>query len=297
SVLFDDLVGIADPEVEPPKIDPDARRRRLTALVNAASLARQAPAVYVVEDVHWIDEVSESMVADFVAVIPQTPSLVLISYRPEYRGALSRVPGAQSIALAPLSDSETAALVTELLGSDSSVGGLAATIVERAAGNPFFVEEIERELAERGVLRGNRSAYVSTVGAAEVSVPATVQATIAARIDRLDPAAKRTLSAAAVIGSRFGADLLTAVGIDPVLDELIEAELIDQVAFTPREEYAFHHPLIRSVAYESQLKSERAQLHRRLADAIEAREPQSADANAALIAEHLEATGDLHAAR
>src|SRR5271166_5994694 len=105
---------------------------------------------------------SESLLADFVAVIPQTHSLVLISYRPQYRGALSRVPGAQSIALAPLSDSETAALVTELLGSDSSVGGLATMIVERAAGNPFFVEEMVRELAERGVLRGNRSAYVST---------------------------------------------------------------------------------------------------------------------------------------
>ena len=115
-LLFDDLLGIADPEVELPKIDPDARRRRLTALVNAASLARQAPAVYVVEDLHWIDEVSESMLADFVAVIPQTRSLVLFSYRPEYRGALSRIPDAQSIALAPLSDSETAALVTELLG-------------------------------------------------------------------------------------------------------------------------------------------------------------------------------------
>ena len=90
------LLGIADPEVGLPKIDPDARRRRLTALVNAASLARKAPAVYVIEDAHWIDEVSESMVADFLAVIPQTPSLVLVTYRPEYRGALSRVPGAQT---------------------------------------------------------------------------------------------------------------------------------------------------------------------------------------------------------
>jgi class 3 adenylate cyclase len=295
-VLFDDLLGIADPEVELPKIDPDARRRRLTALVNAASLARQAPAVYVVEDVHWIDEVSESMVADFVAVIPQTHSLVLISYRPEYRGALSRVPGAQSIALAPLSDSETAALVTELLGSDSSVGGLAAMIVERAAGNPFFVEEIVRELAERGVLRGNRSAYVSTIGAAEVSVPATVQATIAARIDRLDPAAKRTLSAAAVIGSRFDPGLLETLGIEPVLEDLVGGELIDQITFTGQPVYVFHHPLIRTVAYESQLKSDRAELHRRLAAAIEARSPASADENAALIAEHLEAAGELHAA-
>src|SRR5271163_3779495 len=139
-LLLEDLLGIADPEVALAKVDPDARRRRLTALVNAASLARQAPAVYVVEDAHWIDEVSESMLADFVAVAPQTHSLVLISYRPEYRGALSRVPGAQSIALAPLSDSETAALVAGLLGPDPSVGGLASMIAERAAGNPFFAE-------------------------------------------------------------------------------------------------------------------------------------------------------------
>ena len=295
-VLFDDLLGIADPEVELPKIDPDARRRRLTALVNAASLARQAPAVYVVEDVHWIDEVSESMLADFVAVIPQTPSLVLVTYRPEYRGALSRVPGAQSVALAPLSDSETAALVTELLGPDPSVGGLATKIVERAAGNPFFAEEMVRELAERGVLRGNRSAYVSTVGAGEVSVPATVQATIAARIDRLDPVAKRTLSAAAVIGARFDPGLLETLGIDPIVEDLVAAELVDQVTFTGGPEYVFHHPLIRTVAYESQLKSDRAELHRRLAAVIEARSPASADENAALIAEHLEAAGDVHAA-
>ncbi len=216
-LLFDDLLGIADPEVELPKIDPDARRRRLTALVNAASLARQVPAVYVIEDAHWIDEVSESMLAEFLTVIPQTPSLVLVTYRPEYRGALSRVAGAQTIALAPLSDSETAALVSELLGPDPSVGGVATMIAEKAAGNPFFAEEIVRDLAERGVLRGNRSAYESTADAAEVSVPATLQATIAARIDRLDPAAKRTLSAAAVIGSRFSRDLLETLGIDPVL--------------------------------------------------------------------------------
>jgi AAA ATPase domain len=108
-LLLDDLLGIADPEVELPKIDPDARRRRLTALVNAASLARTEPAVFVIEDVHWIDEVSESLLAEFLMVIPQTPSLVLATFRPEYRGALSRVAGAKTIALAPLSDPETAA--------------------------------------------------------------------------------------------------------------------------------------------------------------------------------------------
>ena len=154
-VLFDDLLGIADPEISLPRIDPDARRRRLTALVNAASLARDTPAVYVVEDAHWIDEVSESMLADFFTVIPQTPSLVLITYRPEYEGALTRMHGAQTIALAPLSDSESSALVAELLGSDSSVGELGEAIVARAAGNPFFAQEMIRDLAERGVLAGN----------------------------------------------------------------------------------------------------------------------------------------------
>jgi class 3 adenylate cyclase len=293
--LFDDLLGIADPDVALPTIDPDARRRRLTALVNAASLSRQVPAVYVIEDAHWIDEVSESMLTEFLTVIPQTPSLVLVTYRPEYRGALSRVPGAQTIALAPLSDSETAALVSELLGHHPSLGVLGQQIAERAAGNPFFAEEIVRDLAERRVLRGNRNAYESTTDVGEVSVPATLQATIAARIDRLDPAAKRTLSAASVIGSRFSRELLEALGIDPVLQDLVGGEFIDQIR-TGQPEYVFHHPLVRTVAYESQLKSDRAELHRRVAAAIESRDPTAAEENAALMAEHLEAAGDLHAA-
>jgi predicted ATPase len=107
----------------------------------------------------------------------RTPSLVLVTYRPEYRGALSRVIGAQTIALAPLSDPETAALVAELLRPDPSVGALGQKIADRAAGNPFFAEEMVRELGERGVLRGNRGAYASTADVGDVGVPATLQAT------------------------------------------------------------------------------------------------------------------------
>ena len=127
-------------------------------------------------------------------------------------------------------------------------------------------------------------------------MPATVQAAIAARIDRLQAPAKRTLNAASVIGARFGTELLAALGIDAVFDELLSAELIDQVRFTPSAEYAFHHALIRAVAYESQLKSDRAQVHRRLAAAIQESEPGSVEENAALIAEHLQAAGELNAA-
>ena len=295
-LLLNDLLGIRDPNMSLPNIDPDARRRRLTALINSVSLARTDPVVYVIEDVHWIDEVSESMFADFLTVIPQTHSVVLITYRPEYEGALTRMHGAQTISLAPLTEGETTQLLDELLGTDPSVTAIGALIAGRAAGNPFFVEEMVRELGERGVLEGHRGGYTCGTDMAEVSVPATLQAAIAARIDRLEPDAKQTLNAAAVIGLRFTPELVTALGIDPVVDELARVELVDQVRFTPSAEYAFHHPLIRTVAYESQLKSDRAQLHRRLAAAIEQHDPGSADENAALIAEHLEAAGDLHAA-
>ncbi|HEY7051679.1 MAG TPA: adenylate/guanylate cyclase domain-containing protein [Mycobacterium sp.] len=290
-LLFDDLLGIRDPRVPLPDVAPDARDRRLTALVNAASLAREEPAVYVIEDAHWIDEVSEMMVADLLTVIPQTPSLVLLTYRPDYDGILSRVSGAQTLALRPLSESQTAALATELLGSDPSVRGMADLTAARAAGNPFFVEEIVRDLAERGVVAGGAGAYVATRDLTEETVPPTVQATIGARIDRLPAAAKRTVQAAAVVGLRFDDESLVRLVDQPDVSALLDAELIEQVKFTPRAEYAFRHALIRAVAYESQLKSERANLHRQLASSIEQR-----DENAPLIAEHLEAAGDLRAA-
>jgi adenylate cyclase len=293
-VLLDDTLGIRDAAVDLPNIAPDARRRRLTALVNAAALARETPGVYVIEDAHWIDQASELLMADFLSVASQTHSLVLITYRPEYRGALGRTPGAQTIALAPLDDTQTAALITELVGTHMSVAGLAERITERACGNPFFAQEIVRDLADRDVLTGQRGTYVCAGQVDEVSVPATLQAAVAARIDRLGANHKATVNAAAVIGTRFDADVLGTLVDDADVAALMEAELVDQVRFTPRAEYAFRHPLIRAVAYESQLKSDRAQLHRRLAGAIEAR--ASADENAALIAEHLEAAGDLHGA-
>jgi class 3 adenylate cyclase len=293
-LLLDDVLGIADPAIPLPVVDPDGRRRRLAAAINAAVLARETPAVYVIEDAHWIDKVSESMLVDFLAAIPQTHTLALITYRSEYRGALARSAGSHTISLAPLNASHCGALITELLGSHPSVAGIAAQIAERAAGNPFFAEEMVRELAERGAIHGDRGGYVCHDDIDDLFMPATLQSTIAARIDRLAPGAKRALGAASVIGSRFDPDLLDDLGVDPALDELVGAELIDRVGFTSRAEYGFRHPLIRAVAYESQLKADRAELHRRAADAIEAR--GSPDEDAALIAEHREASGELDAA-
>ena len=299
--LLDDLLGIGDPQFALPAITPDARQRRLSALLKAVVLERKTPAVYVIEDAHWIDEASESTLVDFVDAIRKTKSLVLITYRPEYHGALARVPGAVAIRLTPLSTAQTVALTAELLGTHPSVAELKARIADRAAGNPFFASEIVRDLAERGVLEGGRGGYLCCDESADISVPVTLQAAIAARVDRLGAAAKHALHAAAVIGTRFRVDLLNTVlddntRSDDAIAELLRGDFIDQVRFSPFAEYSFRHPLIRSVSYESQLRTGRAKLHQRVAVAIRQTNPDSADQNAALIAEHLEAAGDLRTA-
>ncbi|MET0896634.1 MAG: adenylate/guanylate cyclase domain-containing protein [Mycobacterium sp.] len=295
-LLLDDLLGIGDPAVALPAITADARRRRLAALLNTAA-GQSASVLCVIEDVHWIDEVSEAMLAEFVTVMPRTHTLMLITYRPEYRGALSRLPGSGHISLAPLTAAESSALTAELLGGDPSVRAVAVRIARQAAGNPFFAEEMVRDLAERGVLEGDRGAYRCRDAAADIGVPGTLQATIAARVDRVSRSAKQVLYAAAVVGERFEPGPLAALldGDDrsEAIAELLQAELIDRVTASPRVEYAFRHPLVRAVVYESQLHSGRVKLHRRLAAAIEEQDPDGVDENAALIAEHLEAAGDL----
>jgi adenylate cyclase len=305
-LLLDDLLGIRDPAIALPAVDPDARQRRLSALITRMVRRRARPALYIIGDTQWMDQVSGSMLAELLTVVPKTRSMLLITYRPEYRGAFAGMPHAQSLALGELSDSESATLMTELLGTDTSVAEVAAMIATRASGNPFFAEEMVRDLHGRGVLQGQPGAYLCTTPITDVSVPATVQAAIAARIDRLPAPAKKTLGAAAAIGERFTADLLVSLNIEPLLDDLVEAEFIDEVihrqlqyglvGLAPPGEYSFHQPLIRAVAYEAQLRSERDELHRRLAGVIEARNPGATDAYAALIAEHLEAAGDLRPA-
>ncbi len=291
--LLEDLLDIRDPATVPPDVVPDARRRRLAALLNSAALSRTDPGVLVVEDVHWIDPVSEAMLVEFAAILPQTPIMLIATYRNEYQGALATHPSGQKVALAPLRVEQAADLLDNLIGTHPSATEVKTRIARRAAGNPFFTQELVRDLAERSTFSGRPGSYVVQDDSIEIGVPPTVQAAIAARIDRLNPVAKRTLNAAAVLGARFDAAVLRRLLDDVDLDTPISAELVDQVAYTPRAAYAFRHPLIRDVAYESQLAVDRAELHRRVARAIADDDTDSADRNAAEIADHLELAGDL----
>ncbi len=293
-ILFD-VMGIDDPGVPQLQVSVDGRRRRLVEVMSQAVRAGSGHMLFLLEDAHWIDAPSDEVLADFADALKLTSSMFVTTYRPESDGALQQHPD-DTITLQPLSDAMAVRLACQLLGNDPSVAALVKRIAVAAVGNPFFVEEIVRDLGDRGVISGSRGGYRVVGGVDEIGVPATVQAVLAARIDRLPAEAKAIVNAAAVIGTRFDVDtlhvLLPDVGSSALAD-LVSAELIDQTEFVPRQRYCFRHPLVRTVAYESQLSAVRAQAHRRLAAAIEARDTSAADENAALIATHLEAGGEL----
>ena len=296
-ILFE-AMGITDDNAPQLQVSVDGRRRRLVEVMAQAVLTRSARTVFVIEDAHWIDAPSDDVLADFAVKLETTNSMLVTTYRPEFHGALSQNSD-HTVNLQPLTDSAAVRLAGHLLGDLPSLAGLAERIAVAAVGNPFFIEEIVRDLAGRGVLSGSRGRYRLLGDVDEIAVPATVQAVLAARIDRLPAEAKSMLNAAAVIGSQFDVDTLRVLRPETKSDqlaELVSAELIDQTEFVPRQRYCFHHPLVRTVAYESQLSSTRAQAHGRLAAAMEARDPAAADENAALIASHLEAAGELAAA-
>ena len=271
------------------------RRRRLVELTARSVRVRTVRTVVVLEDVHWIDTPSDEVLADLVAELDGDAAAVFVAtYRPEFCGAL-RARAPDPVRLLPLADEMALRLLDDLLGEDSSLGGLAGRIADATAGNPYFIEEIVRDLVGRGVLTGRRGRYRMLGGVDRITVPATVQAVLTARIDRLPMRAKSILNAAAVIGARFDAQTLSVLYPDVQsagLAELVAAELIDQTQFLPRQQYCFHHPLVRTVAYESQLARDRARAHAALAVAIEHGNPAAADENAALIATHFDAAGE-----
>jgi class 3 adenylate cyclase/tetratricopeptide (TPR) repeat protein len=304
--LIFDFLGVPDPERPVPRMDPEVRQRALAGFLCrlVSNPARRKVLVLVIEDLHWIDEGSKAMLNGLVEGMSGTPTLVLVNYRPEYEPAWK---GSQfeTIALQPLDRADTAKLLRDLAGSDPSLDGIDEPIHERTSGNPFFIEEIVRELAESGYLHGERGAYRLAKPIEDAGVPVTVQAVLAARIDRLDPAAKNLLQVASVVGKEVSGEALsTTAGHDSetmerALGELIDGGFLYEAELYPERVLAFRHPLTREVAYGTQLAEQRAATHAAAARALIALEPpERYDELSALIADHLRQGGErLEAAR
>ena len=301
-----ELLGVADRGAPAPRGDPEARQRQLLAIVRRLLLAQaaRAPQLLVVEDLHWIDGGSEVFLREIAAAARRAHVLLLLNFRPEYHPAWLADAGCERIALSPLGPEASAAMLVELLGSDPGVGDLAGRIAERTAGNPFFIEEVVRALAAAGSLAGTRGAYRLVEPVATVVLPATVQAVLAARIDRLADGDKAVLETAAVMGKTFARDVLRRVaGVpDPELDRalalLVDAEfiLLDEGPGAHEPVYAFTHPLTQEVAYRSQLGARREQVHATVATVLEELYAGRTNEVAALLAHHHEHAGDRLAA-
>jgi tetratricopeptide (TPR) repeat protein len=304
--LLFDFLAVPDPLRPSPRMDPEARQRQLLGLMKRLSRAQSArePGVTVCEDLHWLDPASEAFLANQVEAVEGTQSLTVLNFRPEYHAPWMSRSSYRQIALAPLGAEAIEELLAELLGFDPSLDGLAELVRERTQGNPFFIEELVQALVEAGSLEGERGAYRLAAPVEEAAVPASVQALLAARIDRLGQREKAVLQAAAVIGKEFPAPVLERVveleptELEDALRNLVAREFVYEQELYPEALYAFKHPLTQEVAYGSQLAERRAPVHAVVAWSLAERYPERLDERAALVAQHWEAAGEtLEAAR
>jgi class 3 adenylate cyclase/tetratricopeptide (TPR) repeat protein len=303
--LVFDFLGVPDPERPAPQVSAEARQRLLRGVIRRLYRVpgRTDVVVNVIEDLHWMDEGSEQIVAEVVSAVEGTATLALLNFRPEYQTKWADSLIYQRLPLLPLGPESTEELLSDLAGDDPSLDGLAELVHERTAGNPFFIEEVVRELVEAGYLEGERGACRLTKPVADTGVPATVQAILAARIDRLETA-KSLLQAASVIGKEVPEPALRMVSgvegdaLEEGLKELIGAGFLYEAEIYPERVLAFSHPLTQEVAYGSQLGEQRAKAHTAAARALIELNPDRHDELAALIAQHLETGGEtLEAAR
>jgi class 3 adenylate cyclase/tetratricopeptide (TPR) repeat protein len=205
--LLFDFLGVADPQHPAPRLDPEARQRQILAVMRQIirSVNEAQPTVTLVEDLHWLDDASEEFLAEMVDARAGSRNLLLLNFRPEYHADWMQKSWYRQIPLTPLGRDAIAELLADLLGSDPSLAALATPIPARTGGNPFFTEEVAQTLIESGHLEGTRGAYRLVTPIERLEVPATVQAVLAARIDRLPEREKRLLQVAAVIGKDFAA--------------------------------------------------------------------------------------------
>jgi class 3 adenylate cyclase len=292
--LIFDFLAVPDPERPSPRMDPEARQRQVLGITKRLVRAQSArePGVTVFEDLHWLDPASEAFVANHVEASQGTQGLTILNFRPEYQAPWMSKSYYRQIALAPLGPEAIEEMLRDLLGSDPSLDGLPDLVRERTAGNPFFIEEVVQSLVEAGSLEGERGAYrlVRPVDAA--AVPASVQAVLSARIDRLPERDKAVLQAASVIGKECPSSVLArVVELEPALLEealrnLVASEFIFEQELYPEAVYAFKHPLTQEVAYGSQLGERRSVAHAAVARAIAEEHPARLDEWAALLAHH-----------
>jgi class 3 adenylate cyclase/tetratricopeptide (TPR) repeat protein len=260
------------------KLDPPQRRQRTLDALKRIFLreSQEQPLLLVFEDLHWIDSETQTLLNSLVESLPTTPILLLVNYRPEYQHSWGSKTYYTQLRLDPLPPASADELLQAMLGDDAGLTPLTQLLIARTEGNPFFLEESVRTLGETGALVGEPGAYRLAQPLASLQVPATVQAVLAARIDRLPPEEKRLLQTAAVIGTEVPWPLLQAIadlpeeGLQRDLAHLQGAEFLYETRLFPERDFTFRHALTHEVAYNGLLQERRRVLHARIVEVLEA---------------------------
>ncbi len=288
------LLDVAVEDQQWQNLDPLQRRHRTLEAVKRLLLreSQVQPLLLVFEDLHWIDSETQAVLDTLVESLPTARLLLLVNYRPEYQHSWGSKTYYSQLRIDPLPPESAGELLQALLGNDTSLKPLKPLLIERTDGNPFFLEESVRTLIETKVLTGERENYRLDKPIESTQVPATVQAVLAARIDRLPPEEKRLLQSASVIGKEFSFALLHAIAElpeEPIrhsLAHLQAAEFLFETNFFPNLEYTFKHALTHEVTYKSLLRSSRQNCHERIARTLEQRFPDFVETQPQLLAHH-----------
>jgi class 3 adenylate cyclase/tetratricopeptide (TPR) repeat protein len=271
------LLDVAVDDANWKPIDPAQKRVRILNACKHLILreSQVQPVLVVFEDLHWIDSETQALLDALVESLPTARVLLLVNFRPEYEPRWNSKTYYTQLRVDPLTGESAEEMLRTLLGTDPSLMPLAHLLIERTEGNPFYLEESVRALVETGELQGARGAFQLIATLASINVPATVQAILAARIDRLTPDDKHLLQAAAVIGKDVSYALLRAI-VELSEDELRQhlsrlqaGEFLYEKTLFPDLEYTFKHALTHEVAYGSMLQERRKALHARIMASIE----------------------------
>ncbi|PZV35960.1 AAA family ATPase [Mesorhizobium kowhaii] len=266
----------------------DALLRRLE------DLARQGPVLMLFEDVHWIDPSSRELLDLVVERVQRLPVLLLLTFRPEFQPPWTGQAHVTVLVLNRLDRREGAALVRRVAGTGELPSDVVAEIIERTDGVPLFVEELTKAVLEGG----NTRTVLSRVAATALNVPATLHASLMARLDRLGSTVKEVAQVGAVVGREFSYELLAAVAqrntadLNGALDQLVGAGLVFCRGTRPLATYLFKHALVQDAAYGTLLRAKRQELHKRVADVLEEKWTEITEAQPELLAHHLQEAGD-----
>jgi len=299
--LLAEFLNVADPDVPLPSLDPRTRQARLREIITRMIKAGgRRPGVIIVEDLHWLDEASRESVEYLVEELRGTKIFLVVTFRPPLSLPWSTQTKYRELRLAELAAGDMRQVVRDLMGDAPALDQAVARVADQSGGNPFFAHELVLSLAQSGVLVGSRGQYrLGPSGWDNPALPATVEAVVGARIDRLGEPQKQLLQIGAVVGKEFPLEVVRAVAniaesaLQPLLDQLCAAELIQPCTTPAGASFAFRHPLIQEVGYAMQLRSRRTPLHAAVADVIGRFDWGMRDESAGLLAHHYEASGQM----